>query len=323
MKAVQILRPDIALGVADYEFGKRPGVKRLEKMGDRTLAWTQELAAGTIGSGTEASRTALFAPVLPIDIHQQSYYLESVVEELSEKVSGWTLYEPASVFAIPKPLRHLPRLSLAVPKGPQGLLNQVSLGMDLCTIPFIGEATDAGIAFTFSFPAIATDETSSQIPLGLDIWSSSYASDLSPLQQDCQCYSCTNHHRAYIHHLLDAKEMLAWVLLQLHNHHVCDLFFTGIRNAIENKTFRREQSIFERLYESEFPPKTGQGPRYVTDSTSSNPGVSAAYNVLGLEATKPNLARVTSGRIQQRIGRWTTVQRDWQKLHCLVLVRMV
>ena len=61
-------------------------------------------------------------------------------------------------------------------------------------------------------------------PLGLDLWSPTYATDLSPLREGCECYACGSHHRAYVRHLLDAKEMLGWVLLQIHNHHTLDVF---------------------------------------------------------------------------------------------------
>ena len=40
-----------------------------------------------------------------------------------------------------------------------------------------------------------------------------YASDFTPLLSGCSCYTCTHHTKAYIHHLLTVKEILATVLL--------------------------------------------------------------------------------------------------------------
>ena len=40
-----------------------------------------------------------------------------------------------------------------------------------------------------------------------------YASDFTPLLSGCSCYTCTHHTKAYIHHLLAVKEILATVLL--------------------------------------------------------------------------------------------------------------
>jgi queuine tRNA-ribosyltransferase len=60
---------------------------------------------------------------------------------------------------------------------------------------------------------------------------------------------------------LNAKEMLAWVLLQIHNHHVLNLFFEGVRKSLANDTFENDVRAFERTYQSHLPEKTGQGPR--------------------------------------------------------------
>jgi queuine tRNA-ribosyltransferase len=134
------------------------------------------------------------------------------------------------------------------------------------TIPFIGAATDAGIALDFQFSeSDAMDANnvtgSSPKPLGIDLWSNSHAIDLSPIVRNCRCYACSKHHRAYLQHLLAAKEMLGWVLLQVHNHHVMDNFFSAIRSSLSRGSFETDCATFEKLYESELPAKTGQGPR--------------------------------------------------------------
>ena len=41
--------------------------------------------------------------------------------------------------------------------------------------------------------------------------------DPAPLESDCQCYTCRNFSRAYLHHLFAANEMLGPTLLTLHN----------------------------------------------------------------------------------------------------------
>jgi queuine tRNA-ribosyltransferase len=170
-----------------------------------------------------------------------------------------------SLESLPKELHDLPRLAFTEPNTPHQILREISLGVDILTVPFITAATDAGIALDFSFPApphIQRDhEAIPTLPLGIDMWLPEHAADLSPLVEGCKCYACTNHHRAYVQHLLNAKEMLAWVLLQIHNHHVVDLFFTGIRQSIANGTFENEVLDFERRYEPLLPEKTGQGPR--------------------------------------------------------------
>ena len=55
--------------------------------------------------------------------------------------------------------------------------------------------------------------------------------------------------------------MLGWVLLQIHNHHVLSIFFAAIRESIKNGTFEADCEEFGRVYESELPETSGQGPR--------------------------------------------------------------
>ena len=260
-EAIQKLRPDIVLGMGDVLFGHKPGTKRKDLMGDRTLAWLKELIHAMEDEENGTPRTALFAPVLPIEAEQQTYYLDALQDELKDSVSGLVLYDSASIDCIPESLRGLPRLSLADATSPHKILDAMALGMDAFTVPFIADATDAGIALEFSFPAHSDANFEGRLPLGKDMWSPAFSDDTSPLLTGCQCYTCTNHHRAFVQHLLNAKEMLGWLLLQLHNHHVIDEFFAGARDSIHNRSFGGDRVLFNKIYAAELPAKTGQGPR--------------------------------------------------------------
>ncbi|KAL9033682.1 MAG: hypothetical protein Q9180_005819 [Flavoplaca navasiana] len=260
-EAVQRLRPDIVLGMADYEYPKRPGVKRIEKMGDRTLAWLQHMIATLGDESNELPSVALFAPVLPIEAGQQSDYLNTLQEDLADFLSGWVLYDAASIDAIPTATRHLPRLALTDIQGPHEIIDQTSLGLDVFVLSSIGEATDAGIALTFTFPAPELPGSGRRLPLGIDMWSPTHVSDVSALAENCTCYACRNHHKAFVRHLLDAKEMLAWVLLQIHNHHIMDVFFANIRQSIRDGTLERDAESFGKAFERNLPISTGKGPR--------------------------------------------------------------
>lgn len=59
-----------------------------------------------------------------------------------------------------------------------------------------------------------------------------FREDFSPLQEGCGCYTCTNYTRAYLHHLLKAKEMLASTLLTIHNEYYTVHLVDSIRQAI-------------------------------------------------------------------------------------------
>ena len=55
-----------------------------------------------------------------------------------------------------------------------------------------------------------------------------------PLDPNCNCSTCRHHSRAYIHHLVKAKEPMAATLLTTHNiQFMCD-FMEQIRNRIYN-----------------------------------------------------------------------------------------
>lgn len=258
------LRPDIGIALADIPYGTLPGTKRVAKMGDRTQEWLTQLI------NEKAEEQAVFAPVLPIDFHSQSEYLHYIADDLGPDISGLAIYDSNLLPDIPATtsLSRLPRLSLDEPASPHHILRQISLGMDIFTIPFIGFATDAGIALTFRFPRPLPDESAasngtgtSVIPLGIDMWTPSHAKSIIPLSTSCKCYTCTSHHRAYIQHLLSAKEMLGWTLIQVHNYHILSEFFVSIRESIQNGRFEEDQAEFAQVYESELPEKSGQGPR--------------------------------------------------------------
>ncbi|MDD3395752.1 MAG: tRNA guanosine(34) transglycosylase Tgt [Acidaminococcaceae bacterium] len=72
-----------------------------------------------------------------------------------------------------------------------------------------------------------------------------YAEDFSPLDPNCDCYTCRNFSRAYIRHLFKAQEILALRLLTIHNLHFLLKFAQNMRNAIREDRFPefREQFL--------------------------------------------------------------------------------
>ncbi len=64
-----------------------------------------------------------------------------------------------------------------------------------------------------------------------------YAKDMLPLDPECDCPTCRNHSRAYIHHLFKAKEMLAMRLCVMHNLHFYNTLMERIRESIDRGTF--------------------------------------------------------------------------------------
>ena len=231
-------------------------------MGERSLAWMKGLISGLKEESlSHKGITSLWAPILPIEAELQREYLEYLTEkDVKEGLGGLVLYDRASVESIPTELAKLPRMALTDPSSPQRILDEIGLGSDIFTIPFLTTSTDSGVALSFTFPATDASPPGRQ-PLGVDMWAPKHAADLSPLQVGCTCYTCSSHHRAFIQHLLSAKEMLGWVLLQIHNHAVIDAFFSGIRASLANGTFKSDTERFVKVYELELPVGKGVGPR--------------------------------------------------------------
>ena len=266
--AAQTLKPDILVCPGDVAFiPSKPSQKRVEKAADRTTLWMKEvlLLKQECENDKEKLPSHIFAPILPVPWEQQKWYAELLAEdEFRPLVTGLSIYDVHAFQNPPEAFSNLPRLSLIQPASPSEVLKQIWLGMDLLVIPFIGAATDAGIALDFSFPAPSAIGSIEPHALGIDCWDTSHSTDLLPLREGCQCYACKKHHRAFLQHLLHAKEMLGWVLLQVHNHRVMDEFFGGIRKSIAKGSLGQDIENFDRYYEQDLPEKTGQGPRYVS-----------------------------------------------------------
>ena len=67
----------------------------------------------------------------------------------------------------------------------------------------------------------------------MNLLNARYELDHRPIEEGCQCPACRSYSRAYIHHLLKAKEMLGMRLLVLHNLYFYNHMMTQIRSAIE------------------------------------------------------------------------------------------
>ena len=61
-----------------------------------------------------------------------------------------------------------------------------------------------------------------------------HATDTSPLDPHCDCYTCQNYSRAYLRHLHRCNEILGARLMTIHNLYYYQTLMAGLRNAIES-----------------------------------------------------------------------------------------
>mgnify|MGYP002747455790 FL=1 len=71
----------------------------------------------------------------------------------------------------------------------------------------------------------------------LNLLNSKYELDPRPIEEGCQCPACRSYSRAYIRHLLKAKEMLGMRLCVLHNLYFYNKMMEEIRDAIEHHCY--------------------------------------------------------------------------------------
>lgn len=72
----------------------------------------------------------------------------------------------------------------------------------------------------------------------MNLLNARYELDDRPIEEGCQCPVCRTYSRAYIRHLLKAKEMLGLRLLVMHNLYFYNTMMEEIREAIEQGRFK-------------------------------------------------------------------------------------
>lgn len=275
--AVERLRPDIAIAPADlFHTSRSPPFKKLVRMAERTEEWSIQFFNPQRQARFREQGVAVFAPVLAVPYPIQWEYLNHLVDshQGAGALAGLAIHDVAILPDLIEnyhPLEPLARLSLEAPATPQMILRQISAGVDMCTVPFVNTISDAGVALTFTFPPPQMQTQTQEpgrpaLPLGTDMWTPDHVTSPAPLRDGCRCYVCTKHHRSFVHHLLNAKEMLGWALLQIHNHQVLVDFFAGVRAALaeDEKSpghFAELVARFGAVYEAELPAGTGSRPR--------------------------------------------------------------
>ena len=75
-----------------------------------------------------------------------------------------------------------------------------------------------------------------------------YERDWTPLDSECDCYTCKNYTRAYIRHLVKANEILGVRLLSIHNLRFLTRLMENIRNAIEHDCLADFRDKFYKDY---------------------------------------------------------------------------
>jgi queuine tRNA-ribosyltransferase len=116
---------------------------------------------------------------------------------------------------------------------PQDLVECVGLGIDIfdCVLPTRLARHNAAMTDTGR----------------MNMMNTQYTRDERPISATCTCYTCQTHSRAYIRHLIQAREMLSGTLLSIHNIHTLLNLAARLREAI----FAGQFAVFARQYLSD------------------------------------------------------------------------
>ena len=132
-------------------------------------------------------------------------------------------------FIAPKMPKNKPRYLMGV-GTPEDLINSIDKGVDMfdCVMP----TRNARNGWLFTRYG------------DIKIKNAQYRDDLQPIDANCNCYTCKNFSRAYLHHLYKIGEMLGSRLNTIHNLFFYRQMMVEIREAIQNKSFQTYKAKF-------------------------------------------------------------------------------
>jgi queuine tRNA-ribosyltransferase len=136
-------------------------------------------------------------------------------------------------FIVPKMPTDKPRYLMGVGK-PQDILDGVLRGVDMfdCVMP----TRNARNAHLFTSQGI------------VKLRNAKYKDDTSPLDPNCDCYTCRHYSKAYLHHLDKCGEMLGARLNTIHNLRFYQKLMQDIRDNIEKGTLEQFAEEFFKIY---------------------------------------------------------------------------
>ncbi len=118
---------------------------------------------------------------------------------------------------------------------PSDILGAVNEGIDMfdCVMPTRSGRT--GLAFTWEGK--------------INLKNSKYQNDMSPLDEDCKIRQLNKYSKSYLNHLIKSNEMMASMLISLHNIYFYQQFMREIRKNIQNGTFQLFYKKYINLFD--------------------------------------------------------------------------
>ncbi len=117
---------------------------------------------------------------------------------------------------------------------PDYLIEAALAGIDMCDCVLPTRIARHGTAMTSKGKVVVRNAT--------------YEHDYSPLDDECDCYTCKNYTRAYIRHLVKCDEILGMRLLSIHNIKFLTNLMNRVRIEIDNDNLSNFAQEFYKKY---------------------------------------------------------------------------
>jgi queuine tRNA-ribosyltransferase len=188
----------------------------------RTHAWAKRCAAAHPGGGRQALFGIVQGGVFPHLRAESAEFIASLGFP-GHAIGGLSVGETkdemnAMVDLVTEILpQNKPRYLMGV-GGLEDIVNGVLRGVDM---------------FDCVLPTRLARHHAALVPGGrLNLMNAVYARDEAPIHTACTCYTCKFFSRAYLRHLINAKEMLSATLISIHNLHTLIMLTVELRQAI-------------------------------------------------------------------------------------------
>ena len=117
---------------------------------------------------------------------------------------------------------------------PDYLIEAAISGIDMCDCVLPTRIARNGTAMTWRGKVVVRN--------------GAYSRDFTPLDPECDCYTCKNYTRAYIRHLINTNEILGTRLLSIHNLYFLTKLMERVRIEIENDNLLNFRDEFYKKY---------------------------------------------------------------------------
>ncbi len=154
-------------------------------------------------------------------------------------IGGISVGEPKDIFldilryTAPLMPENKPRYLMGV-GTPDYLIEAAIAGIDMCDCVLPTRIARHGTAMTSSGKLVVRNAM--------------YERDFTPLDPECDCYTCRNYTRSYIRHLINTKEILGVRLLSIHNLRFLTKLMDRVRIEIENDNLLNFRDEFYKKY---------------------------------------------------------------------------